>query len=196
MQESGGKRGRRRTGRRDFGSIKADGTPAAPVFSVRWLEGKVQRRKRGFATRGEAAAFLARKRVELLNGGGEVAAPVVCEVGVGEAIVAYGQHLTEKGNKPGPIADTLYRLRTFFPDVAIRLTDLTTVKCAGYYENLRTRVSRTGKVFSVDSHRNMLAEAKSLLKWCGAQKKWIPATRWTRSRAREAPPRQAATPDR
>ena len=58
----------RRRGRRDFGSIKSDGTPTAPRFSVRWNEGGRMRRKRGFLARGDAEAFLARVRVELADG--------------------------------------------------------------------------------------------------------------------------------
>jgi integrase len=59
---------RRRQGRRDFGSIKNDGTPTDPRFSVRWWEGGKMRRKRGFRTRGEAEAFLARVRTALADG--------------------------------------------------------------------------------------------------------------------------------
>ncbi len=59
---------RRRPGRRDFGSIKADGTPTDPRFSAMWWEGGRQRRKRGFRTRTEAEAFLARIRTALADG--------------------------------------------------------------------------------------------------------------------------------
>jgi len=62
------KRGRRRVGRRDFGTIKADGTPSSPAFSVRWYEGGKQRRKRGLRSRTEAEAFLAPVRTALTDG--------------------------------------------------------------------------------------------------------------------------------
>jgi len=62
------KRGRCRAGRRDFGTIKADGTPSAPSFSVRWYEEGKQRRKRGLRSRTEAEAFLARVRTALTDG--------------------------------------------------------------------------------------------------------------------------------
>jgi len=62
------RKARRRAGRRDFGTIKADGTATNPRFSVRWYEGGRQRRKRGFAKRGDAEAFLSRIRTALSDG--------------------------------------------------------------------------------------------------------------------------------
>jgi integrase len=59
---------RKRQGRRDFGSIKTDGTSSVPRFSAVWWEGGRQRRKRGFSTRGEAEGFLARIRTALSDG--------------------------------------------------------------------------------------------------------------------------------
>jgi hypothetical protein len=156
----------RRRGRRDFGSIKTDGTPTDPRFSVRWFEGGRMRRKRGFGTRGEAEAFLARVRVDITDGKREPGHPVSFDVSVSAAIEAYGRHLAEKGNKSGPMADTLYRLGRFFPDGTVLLSELTVAKCAGYYSELRSRTTRLMKPYAADSHRNMLAEARSLLKWC------------------------------
>lgn len=59
---------RKRQGRRDFGSIKTDGTPTDPRFSAVWWEAGRQRRKRGFTTRTDAEAFLARVRTALADG--------------------------------------------------------------------------------------------------------------------------------
>ena len=56
---------RRRAGRRDFGTIKADGMR----FSARWYEGGKRRHKRGFKTRTEAEAFLSRIRTAMADGG-------------------------------------------------------------------------------------------------------------------------------
>jgi integrase len=62
-------RGQRRSNRRrDFGTIAADGTATHPSFSVRWHEGGRKRQKRGFRTKTEAAAFLARIRTALADG--------------------------------------------------------------------------------------------------------------------------------
>jgi integrase len=46
------------------------------------------------------------------------------------------------------------------------------MKGAELYAGLRRRKAKSGKPLSVDSHRNILAEAKSFLKWC-AEKKWV-----------------------
>lgn len=54
----------RRRGRRDFGTIKNDGT----TFSAVWHEGGRQRRRRGFTTRAGATEFLARVRTALADG--------------------------------------------------------------------------------------------------------------------------------
>jgi integrase len=94
---------------------------------------------------------------------------------VQEGFDAYERYLLDdKGNKPGSVRDNIYRLGAFFPDGQMLLRDLTTQKCVGYYESLRARKTRRGTSFSVDSHRNILAEAKSFMKWCSAKKKWIP----------------------
>jgi integrase len=139
-----------------------------------WREGGRQRRKRGFTTRTDAEAHLARVRVELADGTRRIGDPVVTTgVTVKHAIEAYGKHLTEKGLKPRPIEDRLYRLRIFFPDGEAMVADLTHSVCAGYYEAIRTKVSpRTKKPYSVDTHRSMLAEARMLAKWC-ITKRWL-----------------------
>lgn len=166
----------KRQGRRDFGTIKG-GTPAEPLFSAVWWEGARQRRRRGFETRTDAETFLARVRVELDDGTRQIGEPIVMEgVTVATAIAAYEKHLTEKGCKARPIDDRLYRLRAFFTDQELVLADLTRAKCAAYYEALRVLVSpRTGEVYSVDTHRSMLAEARMLMKLCIARR-WLRAS--------------------
>ena len=54
--------------RRDFGVIISDGTATNPSFSIRWQEGGKWRRKRGYKTKTEAAAGLARVRTQLADG--------------------------------------------------------------------------------------------------------------------------------
>jgi integrase len=94
---------------------------------------------------------------------------------VQEARAAYEKYLREeKGNKPGSVDDTIYRLKTFFPDEQLLLSDLTAARCAGYYDALRERKTRNDGPFSVDSHRTMLAAAKTFFRWCGGKpRRWI-----------------------
>ena len=85
---------------------------------------------------------------------------------VATAIESYGKHLAAKGLKPGPNAERLRRLRAFFTDQTVPLSTLTTAKCAGLYADLRQRVSPlTKRAYSVDSHRDTLAEARMLAKF-------------------------------
>lgn len=192
---------RRRASRRDFGSIKTDGTSTDPRFSVTWWEGGTQRRKRGFTSRTDAAAFLAEKRVELDKAPPEHALVAPLDVTIKTAIDAYESHRREKGNKADALAATSTRLRTFFTDEKLPLVSLTPAKCAAYYESLRIRrqprtvtaceraavlreekswtdheLGAAGckcKLYATDTHRNTLAEAKSLLKWCVTAKRWL-----------------------
>jgi integrase len=95
---------------------------------------------------------------------------------VQEALNAYERYLLDdKGNKPGSVEDTMYRVGTFFPDREMALGDLSATTCEGYYQELRTLPrTRTKKAFSVDSQRNILAEAKTFLRWCSAKpRRWI-----------------------
>ena len=92
-----------------------------------------------------------------------------------EALDAYEEYLsTDKQNKAVSVANTMYRLGTFFPDKDMMLGDLTPRLCEGYYEDLRRRNTRAKKTFSVDSHRTILAAAKTFLRWCTAKpRRWI-----------------------
>jgi integrase len=80
----------------------------------------------------------------------------------------------EKGNKLKSTVDTRYRLEHFFIDRGALLDELTPERCEGLYEDLRTRHTPKLKdrTMAVDTHRNMLAEAKTFLGWC-VKKKWL-----------------------
>jgi integrase len=80
----------------------------------------------------------------------------------------------EKQNKERSYTATLWRLGVFFPDAEMPLAALTPPKCATYYKALRERTTKYGKPLSVDSHRNILAEARTFLKWCTG-KGWLRA---------------------
>ena len=75
----------------------------------------------------------------------------------------------DKGNKLRSIAATRWRLGNLFH---LLLDELTPERCRAD-EALRTRPRpKTNRPLAVDSHRNILAEARSFLRWC-VGKKWI-----------------------
>ncbi len=70
----------------------------------------------------------------------------------------------DKGNKLRSFTATTWRLGIFFHEDDLLLDELTPERCRGYYDALRTRPRpRTKRPLAVDSHRNILAEAKSFL---------------------------------
>ena len=93
---------------------------------------------------------------------------------VQDAIDHYREHLTSKGNKPDSIENTLAKMRRFFAPVThTPIVRVTKPRAATLYDDLRTLPSeRTGKPLAADSHRNMLAEAKTFLSWC-VEQKWL-----------------------
>jgi site-specific recombinase XerD len=105
---------------------------------------------------------------------------------IADAKKEYMGHLLEvKGNKPGSVEDTAYRLGMFFAEVdgegrVVRdlkdatLASITPAKGEALYASLRTRKTKDGGVLAVDSHRTMLAAAKTFFRWCVVEKKWLP----------------------
>lgn len=77
---------------------------------------------------------------------------------------AYERYLIEKGNKKLSRYCTLHAIERFFPD-PIPLWGLTEKKCKARYKELR-------KELAVDTHRNMLVETKTFLRWC-VEQRWI-----------------------
>ncbi len=93
---------------------------------------------------------------------------------VEDALDAYERYMRhDKGNKEVSVAQTMIRLRRFFVAPKAVLAHLDEATCASAYEGLRTQPGKNGKPVSVDYHRNVLAEARSFLKWCMVKKKWI-----------------------
>ncbi len=89
-----------------------------------------------------------------------------------DALTAYRAHLVEKGNKPLSIGTAVQAIGMFFPD-PIPLHLLTEKRCAALYEELRTTPrASTRRPPAVDTHRNVLAHAKTFLRWCRKQG-WI-----------------------
>jgi integrase len=103
-----------------------------------------------------------------------------------EALKDYETYMRdEKGNKENSIDQTQRKLRRFFADLDVALTDLTSERAEALYLALRTSIripqkrKETNdapppepKRISVDYHRNALSEAKTFLRWC-VKKKWI-----------------------
>jgi len=85
---------------------------------------------------------------------------------IADAIDEYEAYLRdEKGNKYKSYTETVRRLRKFFHETHICLAMLTEKRCQGYYDKLTREMAS-------DSHRNMLAEAKTFLRWC-MSKRWM-----------------------
>ena len=72
----------------------------------------------------------------------------------------YEKHLMSKGNKRSSISTSLCRIKAFFGDDTLPIYSLTIQKLRKTYRR------RVGEVKAVDTHRNELAETKTLLRWC------------------------------
>jgi len=118
-----------------------------------------------YASEEEARQVVRSLRRELAKGGDRT---------IREARENYEEYMRDdKGNKPRSIEATSWRLKIFFPEEDLPVGDLTPTRCKGQYEALRTRpMPTTKRPLAVDSHRNILAEAKSFLKWC-VGKRWL-----------------------
>lgn len=99
-----------------------------------------------------------------------------------EAIPEYIAHLKANGASAGHVENTRWVLREFFQE-PLALVGLDHAKCQALYDDMRTRPKRvqlegkwerpeTGEPMSADSHRGILKQTKSFLRWCVAQK-WI-----------------------
>lgn len=95
---------------------------------------------------------------------------------VATTIDAYTDHLKAKGNRPSSYNETPRRLRLFFAtDLEAPLVDLTARHCGQLYTKLTKATYERGGAqvpYSVDTHRNILAEARSFLAWC-VDRRWL-----------------------
>lgn len=92
---------------------------------------------------------------------------------VNEAIDAYELYMRdEKGNKFASAAVTAIRMRRFFTDPDLALCSIDRHRVEQYYEQLRTQPGKHKRQLAADTHRNMLSEARTFLKWC-TKKGWI-----------------------
>ena len=102
-------------------------------------------------TESEAERLKAALELELRSGVGEA-------VSFAEAIDAYIEYQRKKGNKERTIEQSRYALRRFF-ELDQPVWSLRARWCQTKYEEL------TGQ-YSVDTHRNTLAQCKTFLEWC------------------------------
>ncbi len=93
-----------------------------------------------------------------------------------EAIPQYERHLKDKGDRDNSIATTLWALGEFFVAPVV-LPDLDEARCQALYDDLRARPRRAqvkgkwirpaeGPPMSADTHRGILKQTKSFLRWC------------------------------
>lgn len=118
-----------------------------------------------FATEGEARAAkrIAKRDLERITG-----------ITIKEAMEKYEMHQREdKNNKFRSVADTAYRLGLLFPDENALLLGLTSTRCEALFDDLKKRITKYGKPFSVDSQKNILAESKTFMNWCVSDRKWL-----------------------
>jgi integrase len=99
---------------------------------------------------------------------------------VATAIAAYEELLREKGLRASTLAETPRRLKLFFgvddEHDGGHLSDLSEHTCEKLYTELRGATYKRGdeeRTYSVDTHRNILAECKTFLKWC-VGRRWLP----------------------
>ena len=87
---------------------------------------------------------------------------------VDEALEMYEMYLREeKQNKRTSVDATVIRLRSFLPDREMMVNAISLEKAQGYYTAYRTTpCPRTQRPPSVDTHRNVLSEAKTFFAWC------------------------------
>ena len=143
----------RTKGRRVLGPYRISG----PRWRIIVVEGSGERAARNFETEEEALQVVRSLNRQIRKAE---------EKAICEAKEEYEVYLRdEKQNKERSYTATMWRLGIFFPDAELTFSALTPSKCAGYYQSLRFRQTQYGRPLAVDSHRNVLAEAKTFLKW-------------------------------
>lgn len=116
-----------------------------------------ERATRKFESKGAAEAFARELRAELARAEA---------ITVADALEQYQQHLINKGNKTQSVIGTVRKLESMLGQLT-ELRELTPRKAAAIYQRMVTEPSRrTGRPLAPDSHRNMLAEAKTFCAWC------------------------------
>jgi len=97
---------------------------------------------------------------------------------VGKVLDLYEKHMTEKGNKPSSIKETLRRLRAWHESTAA-VADVTP-------HQVKKKYDRRVKEVAADSHRNELGEVKTFWRWV-VKRGWISRSPRGRRAGRTAP---------
>jgi integrase len=84
-------------------------------------------------------------------------------------IVAYQQHLKDKGTVEQSYTETVRRLRLFFPDLGAAIGSIRVERAGELYDAFRERKRADGEPISVAYHRAALINARSLYKFCKKQ---------------------------
>lgn len=140
--------------RRKLGERCVGPYPHRRGWRLRIFEADGTRGSRTFPTRARAEAYKQLFSADAARG----------DTTVDQAIDAYERHLNQKGNKPNSIKVTLHRLKKFFPNRDLELEMLTPATCETLYKDLAATSKAT------DTHRNILIEARSMLRWCVDQR--------------------------
>lgn len=98
------------------------------------------------------------------------------QLSVKDAVKAYLDYQTAKGNRTGSVTTSGHVLRRFFGSMLDQpLHKITPQRGADLYEKLRTgRGERTGEAISASTHRGNLSQAKTFLAWC-VERGWLRA---------------------
>jgi integrase len=84
-----------------------------------------------------------------------------------EALNEYEVYMrSSKLNKANSVNTTLLRLRCFFAPLTLLVRSLSPARSVALYDTYKGRKNQRGELISVDTHRNVLAEAKTFLRWC------------------------------
>ncbi len=107
-----------------------------------------------FATKSAAQAYKEGAEQQIISG----------ELTTTSALEHYGRYLDAKGNKKDSKRQTLWAVGQFFPEE----TPLWVLRPAWFSK----RYMELTELFSVASHRSMLAQVKTFLNWC-VEQKWV-----------------------
>lgn len=149
-------RGRPRGGERALGPYGKPGDRRRVVF----VDGHGNRAPETFPTQ---------RKAELAAAAYNEAAKQAADLTTQSLFEDYRRHLKRKGNVAKSVYQTMWALERFFYQ-DFELGELSVNRCRKLYDRIVDSISeRTQKPLSVSSHRGILAQARSFLRWCVKQ---------------------------